>query len=51
MGTLFEINKKKFEIKEIPIIFADREKGSSKIPKFEIFRIGSNPSRYGCMAS
>ena len=38
MGTLFEINKKKFEIKEIPIIFADREKGSSKIPKFEIFR-------------
>ena len=38
MGTLFEINKKQFEIKEIPIIFADREKGNSKIPKFEIFR-------------
>jgi len=38
MGTLFEINKKKFPIKEIPITFLDREKGVSKIPKFEIFR-------------
>ena len=27
-----------FEIKEIPIIFRDRSKGQSKIPKIEIFR-------------
>ena len=38
MGTLFEIDKKKFEIKEIPIIFTDRQQGVSKIPKLEIFR-------------
>tara|TARA_B100001057_G_scaffold105113_1_gene102627 strand:- start:336 stop:1043 length:708 start_codon:yes stop_codon:yes gene_type:complete len=38
MGTIFEINKRNFKIKEIPIIFADREKGISKIPKLEIFR-------------
>ncbi len=38
MGTIFEIEKKKFEIKEIPIIFADREQGVSKIPRLEIFR-------------
>ena len=38
MGTIFEINKGNFKIKEIPIIFADREKGISKIPKLEIFR-------------
>ena len=38
MGTLFEINKYKFPIKEIPITFFDREKGVSKIPKFEIIR-------------
>ncbi len=38
MGTLFEINKKNFAIKEIPITFADRKKGVSKIPKLEIFR-------------
>ena len=37
MGTWFEINKKKFAIKEIPIIFADRAKGISKIPRLEIF--------------
>ena len=42
MGTLFEINKKKFEIKEIPIIFSDRELGNSKIPKLEIFRTLTN---------
>ena len=42
MGTLFEINKKKFAIKEIPITFADREKGISKIPKLEIFRTLKN---------
>ena len=38
MGTIFEINKRNFNIKEIPITFADREKGISKIPKLEIFR-------------
>ena len=42
MGTLFEINKKKFAIKEIPITFADRKKGVSKIPKLEIFRTLKN---------
>ncbi len=38
MGTLFEIKKNKYQIKEIPIKFSDREKGVSKIPKIEIFR-------------
>jgi len=42
MGTLFEINKKKFVIKEIPIVFFDREKGVSKIPRLEIFRTLKN---------
>jgi len=42
MGTLFEINKKKFVIKEIPIVFFDREKGMSKIPRLEIFRTLKN---------
>ena len=46
MGTLFEINKKKFPIKEIPITFLDREKGVSKIPKFEIFRTLINLFKY-----
>ena len=38
MGTIAEISRMNFKIKEIPIIFKDREKGYSKIPKFEIFR-------------
>ena len=38
MGTLFEIKKKGFQIKEIPITLYDREQGASKIPKIEIFR-------------
>jgi dolichol-phosphate mannosyltransferase len=42
MGTIFEINKKKFEIKEIPITFKDRSHGYSKIPKLEIFRTLKN---------
>jgi len=46
MGTLFEIDKKKFPIKEIPIIFTDREKGVSKIPKLEIFRTLKNLITY-----
>jgi len=42
MGTLFEIEKKNFPIKEIPITFKDRLKGSSKIPKIEILRTLKN---------
>ena len=42
MGTVYEIAKKGFEIKEIPIIFRDRSKGQSKIPKIEIFRTLKN---------
>ena len=42
MGTLFEIDKLGYEIKEIPIIFKDRQKGFSKIPKIEIFRTLKN---------
>ncbi len=38
MGTLFEIDKLGYKIKEIPITFKDRERGLSKIPKIEIFR-------------
>ena len=42
MGTVFEIANKGFQIKEIPIIFKDRSKGVSKIPKVEIFRTLKN---------
>ena len=42
MGTLFELEKNKIEIKEIPITFYDRKKGVSKIPKAEIFRTLKN---------
>ena len=42
MGTIFEISQRKFVIKEIPIIFKDRLKGTSKIPKLEIFRTLKN---------
>ena len=42
MGTLFEINKKGFLIKEIPITFKDRTKGNSKIPRIEILRTIKN---------
>ena len=38
MGTVFEISKQKFNIKEIPIIFKDRINGYSKIPRIEIIR-------------
>ena len=46
MGTLFELEKKKFYIKEIPITFADREQGTSKIPRLEIFRTIKNLLKY-----
>ena len=42
MGTIYEIAKQGYEIKEIPIIFRDRFKGYSKIPKIEIFRTLKN---------
>ena len=42
MGTLFEIDKLGYKIKEIPIIFKDRQKGISKMPKIEIFRTLKN---------
>ena len=42
MGTVYEIYKRKYKIKEIPIIFRDRKKGYSKIPKLEIFRTLKN---------
>ena len=42
MGTIAEISRMNFEIKEIPIIFKDRLKGYSKIPKFEIIRTLKN---------
>ena len=38
MGTLFEIKRRGFNIKEIPITLSDRQRGVSKIPKIEIFR-------------
>ena len=38
MGTIFEIRKGNFNIKEVPIIFKDRTKGVSKIPRLEIIR-------------
>ena len=46
MGTLFELEKKNFYIKEIPITFADREQGTSKIPRLEIFRTIKNLLKY-----
>ena len=42
MGTLYEIKKRNFMIKEIPIIFKDRKEGYSKIPKLEVFRTLKN---------
>ena len=42
MGTIYEIAKRKIEIKEIPITFKDRFAGYSKIPKIEILRTLKN---------
>ena len=42
MGTIFELYKINIAIKEIPIVFKDRSKGTSKIPRFEIFRTLKN---------
>tara|TARA_B100001179_G_C18520236_1_gene372465 strand:+ start:235 stop:939 length:705 start_codon:yes stop_codon:yes gene_type:complete len=38
METVYLLSKKNFILKQIPITFYDRKKGSSKIPKLEIFR-------------
>ena len=42
MGTIYEVAKQKYIIKEIPIIFKDRIKGYSKIPRLEISRTLKN---------
>ena len=42
MGTMFIIKKMRIPFIEIPIIFKDREKGDSKIPKIEILRTLKN---------
>ena len=38
METIYQIHNRGFVIKQIPIYFADRKKGKSKIPKMELFR-------------
>ena len=38
METIYQLNKRKIYIKEIPISFKGRLKGYSKIPKIELFR-------------
>ena len=38
METIYQIHNKGIIIKQIPIYFADRKKGKSKIPKIELFR-------------
>ena len=42
METVYQINKSGNSIKEIPIIFRDRKKGISKIPKVETLRTLKN---------
>ena len=42
MGSVYEIAKRKFEIKEIPITFKDRASGNSKLPRIEILRTLKN---------
>ena len=42
METVYQINKSGNSIKEIPIIFRDRKKGVSKIPKVETLRTLKN---------
>ncbi len=45
METVYQIERNNFKIFEIPIIFAKRKQGKSKIPKIEIFRTLLNVSR------
>ena len=42
METIFRINRLGYQIKEIPIIFENRAKGKSKIPKIETLRTLKN---------
>jgi dolichol-phosphate mannosyltransferase len=42
METVFQIHKSGNFIKEVPIVFSDRKKGVSKIPKIETFRTLKN---------
>lgn len=42
MESIFRINQKGYKIHQIPIIFSNRTKGESKIPKIEIFRTLKN---------
>ena len=42
METIYRIHKLGCSIKQVPIIFADRTKGVSKIPKIEILRTLKN---------
>ena len=37
---IYQIHKSGYSVKQIPIIFADRTKGVSKIPKIETLRTG-----------
>ena len=42
METVYLLRKNKCSIKEIPIIFYDRELGKSKIPRLEMLRTLTN---------
>ena len=42
METIYQIHKSGYLIKQVPIIFADRKKGISKIPKIETLRTLKN---------
>ena len=42
MSTIYELERKNFDIKEIPITFYERTAGKSKIEKIEIFRTLKN---------
>ena len=39
MESVFQINKKGFNIRQIPIYFSERKQGISKIPKIEILEL------------
>ena len=39
MKTIFEISKRKIEIKEIPITFKEKSFGYSKLPKIEFLQL------------
>ena len=42
METIYRVHRSKYSIKQVPIIFADRTKGISKIPKIETLRTLKN---------